>query len=338
MRTIVLDQPGHFRMTDTPTPDAPGPGQALVRVRHVGICGSDLHAYLGEQPFYTFPRIIGHEVGMEVEQIDANDRGIAPGDRCTLNPYLSCGHCVACRHGKTNCCESLKLIGLQEDGALRERFLVPVDHLHKSETLSCAELALVEMLGIGAHAVQRGRVGSGDTVLVIGVGPIGMTVVQFALLAGARVIVMDRSEPRLDFVEKNFDIAARINPDQDPIPQLRQLTNNDMPDIVFDATGNIPSMQNAFDYIRHGGTLVLVGIIQGQVTFDDATFHRRETTLLSSRNGTAADLDRVISHLERGDIRSANWITHPVAMDDMIGSFESFLDPTSGVIKAIVEI
>lgn len=338
MRTILLDEPGAFRMTETDPPGDPRPGQALLRVRRVGICGSDLHAFRGQHPFYVYPCIIGHELGIEVEQIGENDRGIEPGDRCTLNPYVTCGRCVACRQGRSNCCETLSVIGIHEDGGMRERFIVPAEQLHRSDTLSFGELALVEMMGIGCHAVQRSAAGPGDTVLVTGVGPIGLTVVQFALLAGARVLVMDLAKSRLKFVEEHFDVAACIHAGDDAAAQIRQLTDSDMPHIVFDATGSIASMQNAFSLVSHGGKLVLVGLIKGDITFNDPEFHRRETTLFASRNALPSDFDRIIDHLERGEIDANTWITHPVGMDEMIDAFEGWLDPQAGVIKAMVEI
>src|SRR5688500_1524126 len=161
MKTIILNEPGRFSLTDTLEPRSPAPGEAMVRVHRVGVCGTDLHAYRGRQPFFTYPRILGHELGVEVVEVGENAHGIRPGDRCAVEPYLNCGTCIACRHGKTNCCVELRVLGVHTDGGMREFIAVPVNKLHRSESLSWEQLALVETLGIGAHAVERAGLGAG---------------------------------------------------------------------------------------------------------------------------------------------------------------------------------
>src|SRR5947199_4307593 len=180
MQTIVLEKPGSLTLADTAAPTDVPPGHAMVRVRRVGICGTDLHAYRGRQPFFSYPRILGHELGVEVIALgDGDTFGLKKGDRCTVEPYLNCGKCIACRRGKTNCCASLEVLGVHTDGGMRERIRVPVSKLHPSETLTLDQLALIETLGIGAHAVDRAKVEAGEFVLVIGAGPIGLAVMQF---------------------------------------------------------------------------------------------------------------------------------------------------------------
>src|SRR4051794_5766850 len=168
MKTILLRQPGRFEMSDAPAADSrePGPCEALVRVRRVGICGTDLHAYRGRQPFFTYPRVLGHELGVEVIAVDANDAAITPGDKCCVEPYLNCGHCIACRRGRANCCVDLKVLGVHVDGGMRESFVVPANKLHKSTKLTLDQLALVETLGIGCHAVDRAKPQAEENVLV----------------------------------------------------------------------------------------------------------------------------------------------------------------------------
>src|SRR5438046_1886544 len=154
MQTVVLEKPGLFALGSDHLPAISSPDEALVRVHRVGICGTDIHAYRGDQPFFTYPRIIGHELGVEIVQVGPNEAGLRAGDRCAVEPYLNCGSCIACRRGKTNCCARLQVLGVHTDGGMREYFTVPVRKLYRSEVLSLEQLALVETLGIGAHAVE----------------------------------------------------------------------------------------------------------------------------------------------------------------------------------------
>jgi 2-desacetyl-2-hydroxyethyl bacteriochlorophyllide A dehydrogenase len=338
MKTIVLDQPGHFTLTDTPEPGEPGPDAALVRVRRIGICGSDLKAYEGKMPFVEYPRILGHELGAEIVTIGPNDRGLRPGDRVSIEPYLNCGRCIACRRGKTNCCTSLKVLGVHTDGGMREYIHVPVNKLHRSDTLTIDQLALVETLVIGAHAVRRAQPEPGEWLLVIGAGPIGLTVIEAAKASGAEIIVMDVNADRLNFAQQQLGVEHAVNAADQPLAQIRDLTGGDMPTQVYDATGNLHSMNRSFDYLAAGGKLVFVGLVKDEITFSDPEFHRREMTVMSSRNGTADDFKWVIQQVESGAIDTRPWITHRASFETMAGQFPSWLDPASGVIKAMLEV
>jgi 2-desacetyl-2-hydroxyethyl bacteriochlorophyllide A dehydrogenase len=340
MRTLILENPGKFRLTETYAPTNIDAGDALVRVRAIGICGTDLHAYRGRQPFFTYPRILGHELGVEIVEVGPNEFGLQAGDRCAVEPYLNCGHCIACRAGKTNCCASLQCLGVHCDGGMRELMTVPARKLHKSDMLSFDQLALVETLGIGAHAVQRARLEPGETCLVVGAGPIGLSVIQFALIAGAKVIVLDFSARRLEFCRDHLGVATTIEVGIgiDTQQWLKDLTNGDMPTAVFDATGNSQSMMRSFDFAASGGRLIMVGLYQGDYTFSDPEFHRRELTLLATRNSTAADFKRIIGLLEEGAIDIVPWVTHRARGADIASQFVDWLSPETGVIKAIVEI
>jgi 2-desacetyl-2-hydroxyethyl bacteriochlorophyllide A dehydrogenase len=337
MKTIILQQPGEFIRTETAAPEGIGPGEALVRVRRVGICGTDLHAFRGRQPFFSYPRILGHELGVEILAIGPNSAGLKPGDHCAVEPYLNCGHCIACRRGKTNCCVSLAVLGVHTDGGMREIIRVPDHKLHRSDKLTLEQLALIETLGIGAHAVQRAAIEAGETVLVIGAGPIGLAVMQFAVPAGARVLVMDINETRLEFCRRRMGVERTILAGPDALAEIRELTGNDLPTVVFDATGNPNSMAAAFEYVSHGGKLIFVGLFQGDMTFNDPHFHRREISLLATRNSTSADFRHIIGLMESGAIDTSPWITHRAAADEMIAQFPSWLEPATGVIKAVVE-
>jgi 2-desacetyl-2-hydroxyethyl bacteriochlorophyllide A dehydrogenase len=336
MRTIVLEQPGEFRLTSTSAPATPAAGEALVRVHCVGICGTDIHAFHGRQPFFSYPRILGHELGVEVVAIAPDVQKPAIGSRCALEPYLNCGTCIACRRGRPNCCVNLQVLGVHSDGGMREYMTLPAAKLHPSDKLSFEQLALVETLGIGAHAVDRAQLIAGEYVLVVGAGPIGLAVMQFAHLAGAQVIALDISEQRLTFAKSQGTIDHTVIANQDALASIQALTNGDLPTTVFDATGNANSMMQAFQYVAHSGRLVFVGLVQGEITFSDPFFHRREITLLATRNATSANLKQIIVQIEAGAIDTNPWITHRVASDSFIEQFPTWLQPGSGLVKGML--
>jgi 2-desacetyl-2-hydroxyethyl bacteriochlorophyllide A dehydrogenase len=322
MRQIILAEPGRFA-TETVAPPAPADGQALVRVRRVGVCGTDLHAFAGRQPFFSYPRVLGHELGVEVIAVPPGDHGLRPGDRCAVEPYLACGHCGACARGKTNCCESLQVLGVHTDGGMCGLLAVPAGLLHKSERLSVEQLALVETLGIGYHAVERSGLKSGESALVIGVGPIGLAVVQFALAAGGRVRVLDLSDERRRFAQR-FGVETLAEPD------------SRLADVVFDATGNRTSMEASVERVAFGGRLVFVGITRERVGFEGPLFHRRELTLLASRNSAGA-FPTIIRQIEDGRIDTTPWVTHRLSLAEVPERFAA-LPGAPGLVKAMVEV
>jgi 2-desacetyl-2-hydroxyethyl bacteriochlorophyllide A dehydrogenase len=339
MVTIVLDQPGNFRVTDTPEPAAPAAGQALVQVGRVGICGTDLHAYRGRQPFFSYPRVLGHELGVTILALGPENEatGLQVGDRCAVEPYLNCGVCRACRIGKTNCCERLQVLGVHSDGGMRPYLLVPARKLHRSATLPLDHLALVEMLCIGAHAVRRAQLAPQEPVLVVGAGPIGLATAQAALLAGADVAVLEISPGRRAFCAAHLAGVRMVEPTDDTVGAIRAEYGGELPAVVFDATGNAQSMMAAFDCAGNGGKLVLVGLVQADLTFHDPEFHRRELTLLSSRNATGEDFVHVIRSLESGRVDIGPWITHRAAPATFVADFAKWLEPEQGVVKAMLE-
>lgn len=326
-------------MSDVADAPLPGPGEALVRVRRVGICGTDLHAFRGRQPFFTYPRVLGHELGVEVLELGsgAADAGLRIGDRCSVEPYLSCGTCIACRRGRTNCCATLQVLGVHIDGGMRDTFVVPARNLHVANDLDYEQLALVETLGIGAHAVDRAQIETDECVLVIGAGPIGLSVLQFAQLASRRLFVLDTNEHRLAFARKHFRVEAALTAGDGALEAVRQATNGDLPTVVFDATGSAASMMRAFEYAAPSGKLVFVGLVQDDITFHDPFLHRREITLLATRNALARDFRRIQSLVREGAVDTRPWITHRAGAGDMIDAFPMWLRPESGVLKAVVE-
>jgi 2-desacetyl-2-hydroxyethyl bacteriochlorophyllide A dehydrogenase len=343
MKAIVLEQPGQLQLVQMDEPIAPGLGEALVRIRNVGVCGTDLHAYQGTQPFFNYPRILGHELSVEVVTVGtseakaaAEEQNIAVGTHCAVEPYFYCGHCPACRRGKPNCCLNIQVFGVHIDGGMREFATIPLRYLHPAQTLSFEQLVLVEPLAIGAHAVSRAQLNDGERVLVVGAGPIGLAVILFALLAHVQVMVLDISPQRLAFCQQLWPQVTCIDGREDPAVALQHLVGDDLPTAVFDATGNQRSMQAAFSYVGHGGRLIFVGFIQGDITFHDPDFHKRELTLLSSRNALATDFRRIITYIEAGQIDITPWITHRATPDTAIEVFPHWFERDSGIIKAVI--
>ncbi|HEX2620922.1 MAG TPA: zinc-binding alcohol dehydrogenase family protein [Phototrophicaceae bacterium] len=338
MKTIVLEQPGAFSLRDTSAPETPGQNEALVKIHRVGICGTDLHAFEGTQPFFSYPRILGHELAVEIMALGEMDSvfDFKIGEICAVNPYLDCGNCISCRRGKPNACVNLQVMGVHRDGGMREYITVPIRKLHRAGGLPVEQVALVEMLSIGAHATRRASLAAGDFVLVIGAGPIGMGTMQFARLTGAKVIAMDVNEQRLAFCRDVLGIQHTVNATMNPLEDLKQLLGGDLPTTVFDATGNSKSMANAFQYVSHGGQLVYVGIVREDITFNDPFFHSHELTLFASRNATDDDFTWVINSLKTGEISLDGWITHRATPESLIIDFAGWLKPETGVRKAML--
>ena len=337
MKTLVCTQPGKFEYTTGIKPELKK-GQAIIKIKRIGICGTDLHAFEGTQPYFNYPRILGHELAGELVEFDEAP-GFEIGERVTFIPYFNCGKCIACRNGKPNCCTHMQVCGVHVDGGMVEYLSVPSSSLLHGQGLSFDELALVEPLAIGAHGVQRAGITPGEFVLVIGAGPIGLGTMEFARIAGGKVIAMDINDQRLQFCKDKLNVPYTINvllPDV--AEQLMEITNGEMPTVVIDATGNLKAINNAFQYMAHGARYVLVGLQKGDISFSHPEFHKREGTLLSSRNATRKNFEHVIAHMKSGEVNPTNYITHRVLFDQVKDEFEGWLNPANGVIKAMVEV
>ncbi|HRE83067.1 MAG TPA: zinc-binding alcohol dehydrogenase family protein [Opitutaceae bacterium] len=341
MRAIQLEKPRSFIPLDLPEPGSPGPGEALVRIHRIGICGTDYGGYLGKMPFYSYPRIPGHELGVEVLSVGDGVTHLKPGDRCSVEPYINCQRCYSCQRGLTNCCEKHMTLGVMCDGGMCDRMLLPARKLHVSSILTFDQLALVETLGIGCHAVDRGSVRAGETVLVIGAGPIGLSAIEFVKIAGATCIVVDINSERLAFCRDRLKVPHTLlsRGFEADLKALEELTDGRRADVVIDATGSAQSMSKALDFCAFGGRLVYVGITQQDLSFPHApALHRRELTLLGSRNALSRDFKRIIGLIETGTLDTAPWITHRAPFAELIAVFPDWLKPESGVIKAMVSL
>jgi len=328
MNALCLTDTRRLDAITLPEAAAPQAGEALVAIRAIGICGTDISGYLGKMPFIQFPRILGHELGVEVLSVGTGVTHLSAGDRCSVEPYLHCGHCHACRQGKTNCCETLAVLGVHCDGGMRERMILPAHKLHPCNTLDFEQLALVETLAIGCHAVNRAAIAPTDDVLIIGAGPIGLTVLEFTRLTGAAVTVLELNETRRLFVQRHYPGTTVV----------AALPDRPAAQIVFDATGSPQSMAHALHLARFTGRVVYVGITKDPVIIDDPLLHRRELTLLASRNAVAADFPRILGLIASGAIDTRPWITHRCAFAELPEQMPAWVRPETGVVKAVATI
>jgi 2-desacetyl-2-hydroxyethyl bacteriochlorophyllide A dehydrogenase len=337
MKTLVCIKPGTFEYTSAKKPEVKK-GMATIRVKRIGICGTDLHAFEGTQPFFSYPRILGHELAGElVESETAGD--FKMGEAVSFIPYFNCGNCIACRNGKPNCCVHMQVCGVHVDGGMVEYLSVPSNALLHGGGLSFDDLALIEPLAVGAHGVRRAAIQQGEYVLVIGAGPIGLGTMEFARIAGANVIAMDINSHRLQFCKNKLKVFHTVNASAtDAIDQIRTITNGEMPTVVIDATGNLKAINHAFQYMAHGARYVLIGLQKGDIVFSHPEFHKREGTLMSSRNATREDFEHVISCVKKREVDPATYITHRVKFENVKQEFGSWLDPANNVIKAMVEM
>jgi len=340
MKALQLVEPKHWQLIDIPEPSAPGPGEAVVRVHRVGICGTDYSGYLGKMPFYSYPRIPGHELGVEVVAVGAGVTQVAVGDHCSVEPYINCQKCYSCRTGHSNCCMNHQTLGVHCDGGMTSLFTLPARKLHISRKLSFDQLALVETLAIGCHAVNRGAPTREETVLVIGAGPIGLSAVEFAKLSGARTIVMDMNERRLAFVREVMGVPDTIlaKGGEDDLKALEAMVGENLAQVVIDATGSHHSMSGALKYLGFTGRLVYVGVTSEEVHFPHPLLHRRELSVLASRNALAGDFTRIIQLIEDGKINTNPWMTHSATLEEVPQRFAEWMNPESAVMKAVVSL
>lgn len=337
MNTLVCSEPGKLEYKTTARPELKN-GQAIIKINRIGICGTDLHAFEGTQPYFNYPRILGHELAGELVEFD-DATGFKKGDAVTIIPYFNCNECIACKMGKPNCCTKMQVCGVHVDGGMVEYLSVPSSSLVHGQGLNFEELALIEPLAIGAHGIRRAEVKKDEYVLVIGAGPIGMGTMEFARIAGANVIALDINDQRLKFCKEKLNVQHTVNAlSSDVTIQLMDFTRGNMPTVVIDATGNLKAINNAFQYMAHGARYVLIGLQKGEISFSHPEFHKREGTLMSSRNATREDFEFVIQCMKNKEINPTDYITHRVKFDQVKNEFSKWLDPANGVIKAIIEM
>jgi 2-desacetyl-2-hydroxyethyl bacteriochlorophyllide A dehydrogenase len=337
MKALVCVQPHDIRVEDRPAP-VRGEGEVLIRMRRAGICGTDYHIYGGKHPFLEYPRLIGHELAGEIAEVPEGS-AFTVGQVVTVNPYIACGTCRACRRGKPNCCARISVLGVHGDGGMCELLAVPESAVIDAVGLSLDQAAMVEFLAIGAHAVRRAGVAEGESVAVIGAGPIGVAAALFARIAGAgRIVLADTRAPRLAYARDHLGFAEGVVADDALGATLAEMTSGEMFDHVFDATGNIHAMRAGLNWVAHGGSYTLVGVCKDDLVFPDPEFHKRETTLIASRNALSVDFDHVIASIRNGAVPTDAIRTHTLTLDDAPTRLPQLIDEADSVLKAIVTI
>jgi 2-desacetyl-2-hydroxyethyl bacteriochlorophyllide A dehydrogenase len=309
----------------------------LVRIRRVGVCGTDFHIFQGKHPFLQYPLVMGHELSGTVVSAP-HDSGLQAGQNVYVVPYLCCGICRACRKGITNACRHIRVLGVHVDGGMAEFVCVRASNVVPLGETSLDDGAMIEFLAIGAHGVKRGGVASSDRVLVVGSGPIGMSAIVFAKARGAHVTVMDQREDRLTFARGMLGADAILGAGADAESEASEATSGDFFDVVIDCTGNEAAMQRGLGFVGHGGRFVLVSVISGNITFSDPELHKRETTILASRNAQPDDFAAVVREMEAGNIPTNALRTHSGRLDRGPELFREWLRPDTGVIKAVLEL
>ncbi|MER9253871.1 zinc-binding alcohol dehydrogenase family protein [Mesorhizobium sp. M0598] len=337
MKVVRCAEPGRLVFEEQQAPGTPPEGWALVDVAYVGICGTDYHIFEGRHPYLAYPRVMGHEVSGTIAAINAPVH-MAVGEQILVNPYLSCGHCAACRQGKPNCCMAIEVLGVHRDGPMSEQIFVPAQNLIPAAGLSPVEAATVEFLAIGAHAVRRSMAGPGIRTLVIGAGPIGLGTALFARIAQLNVTVMDVDAERLAFAARQLGFLVIDGSKGSIIETIAERTAGTGFDVVFDATGNSRSIQSAFAYVAHGGVMVMVSVVPDDITFSDPEFHKREMMLIGSRNATRSDFPHVIASICAGKIPIDRLVTHRTTLRDSPRDIAIWAQQKSGLIKAVVDL
>jgi 2-desacetyl-2-hydroxyethyl bacteriochlorophyllide A dehydrogenase len=336
MKALVCDEPGRLALVSRPDP-VRADGEVLVRIRHIGICGTDFHIFAGKHPFLEYPRVMGHELSGTVEETPSGS-ALRKGDPVYIVPYLSCGDCQACRKGLTNACCNIRVLGVHCDGGMADYVSVPERNVVPTSGIALEDAAMIEFLAIGAHGVKRGNISAADRILVTGSGPIGMSAIIFAKARGAHVTVMDTREDRLAFAVDRLGADAVLIADDRAEASAERQTGGEWFDVVVDATGNPVPMQRGFNFLNHGARYVLLSVVRQDIAFSDPEFHKREATLLASRNAQPDDFAEVVRQIEAGRVPTRALNTHRGRLEDAVRLFSEWSRPEAGVIKAILEV
>lgn len=296
MKALVMRGPGAVEVQEVPDP-VRKPGEALLQVRYIGLCGSDLNSYRGRNPLVSFPRIPGHEVAATIVELDPGAPALTVGTDVTLSPYTSCGHCAACRSGRNNACEFNQTLGVQRDGALAQFISIPAEKLYTA-ALGLRELCLVEPLTVGCHAVARGRVNKTDTVAIFGCGGVGLGAVAASSFRGATTIAIDIDDAKLEIARK-AGAAHTINSQRGDLnATLKDLTDGLGPQVVIEAVGRAETFRAAVDLVAYTGRVVYIGYAKEPVTYETRLFVQKEIDILGTRNALPGDFREVIRMLE----------------------------------------
>jgi len=283
MKATIMDAPLEMRVGEWERP-SPGPGEVLVRVRATGICAGDIYIYQGKNPYASYPAVGGHEICGTVEETGRGVAGLRAGTLVVVEPFLGCGQCYPCRAGKPNCCANLRIIGVHQPGGFAEFAAAPATHIHAVPTgLSPVWASFAEPVAIGVQACRRGAVQAGESVLILGCGPIGLALIEVAKARGAKPVATDINDARLEFAKSLG--AEVLKADDTLLGEVLERTNGEGAPVVIEATGSIPAMESTVHLVASGGRIVIVGLVKKglEVKFPGLDFTRKEMTIVGSR-------------------------------------------------------
>ena len=337
MKAIVIPEPDKIEIRDIPMPVVKE-GEALLKVKHVGICGADLASYTGNQPFTTYPRIPGHEFSAEIVEIPENDKGFKKGDIVTCNPYFNCGECYSCERGYVNCCTDNQTMGVQRDGAFCEYIAMPVERIYDGKGLSAEELALIEPFAISQHAVSRAVIKGSDTVLVIGAGPIGL----FALLAAKqkckKIVVADILDNRLSLAME-YGADAVINTKQESLAEFTEkFTDGKGFDVCIEACGAPETFLGCIDSCAFAGNIILIGNGKRDTTFLHSVILKKELNIHGSRNALKDDFINNIDLVAQGKADVMKMVSGVYDMENAADAFEALRNNNGTLAKLLIKI
>lgn len=338
MKALVINEPGVVSAIQSEAPVAAS-GEVLVKLKYVGFCGSDLSTYMGKNPMVKYPRVPGHEISGVIEGIgDGVPKGFSPGEPVTVVPYTNCGQCPSCRRGRTYACQFNQTLGVQRDGAMQEEISVPWQKILKAPKLSELELAMVEPLTVGFHAIERGRVTDSDIVMVLGCGMIGAGAIVRAALRGATVIAVDIDDHKLSLASELGAQHTINSMKSDLHAELVKLTDGDGPDVVVEAAGNPITYRAAVEEVAFTGRVVCIGYAGSEVSFATKLFVQKEMDIMGSRNATPEDFRAVISYLERGTFPLDKMITYKVKPDEAAEAVKQWSEDPGKVMKILLDL
>ena len=338
MKALFIDSPGLTSLRDVPEPVA-SEDEVVLRVRYVGYCGSDLSTFRGKNPLVAYPRIPGHEISGSIEARGANvPEEWSVGRNVTLSPYTECGVCFACRSGRPNCCRDNQTLGVQRDGALTERIAVPWRRLFASAKLGLRELAMVEPLTVGGHAVDRACVASDEVVVVLGCGAIGLGAVAGAAFRGARVVAVDIDDSKLALATRAGAMWTINTTRVELHAALSELTDGQGPAVVIEAIGLPETYRAAVEEVAFAGRVAYIGYAKAPVEFTTRLFVQKELNILGSRNAMPSDFCEVIAMLEDGRFPVDEAITRVVPLAEAGSALADWAAEPALVTKLLVDV
>lgn len=336
MQTLVINRPGEARVINIERP-VTSPLEATMRVRRIGLCGTDLSTFLGKNPLVTYPRIPGHEIAATLERVPDNDLGLVEGMNVTVSPYTNCGSCTACRQGRFNACRSNQTLGVQRDGALMECFSMPIEKLYAAP-LTLDELCLVEPLTVGCHAIARGRVTSADTVAIFGCGGVGLGAVSAAAFRGANVVAIDIDERKLE-VARSAGAHHAINSAREEVhAKLQEITGGHGPEVIIEAIGRPETFRSAVEEVAFTGRVVYIGYAKDIVSYETRLFVQKELDILGSRNALPQDFKEVIRMFEQKRFPTQQAISATVPLQEAPAILRAWADNPAAYTKIMISL